>query len=94
MSRRPQIDMHFACDDLFYMPKMIQIRNVPDDLHRRLKSLAALAGMSLSDYLLSQIREVAERPTWEEMRARLAQRAPVNLSIPPADVIRAVRDQE
>ena len=49
---------------------MIQIRNVPDTLHRRLKSRAALAGMSLSDYLLHQIREVAERPTIEEMRSR------------------------
>ena len=55
---------------------MIQIRNVPDALHRRLKSRAALAGMSLSEYLLQQIREVAERPTIEEMRARLARRRP------------------
>ena len=42
---------------------MIQIRNVPDPLHRKLKSRAALAGMSLSDYLLREIRAVAERPT-------------------------------
>jgi antitoxin FitA len=42
---------------------MVQIRNVPEALHRRLKSRAALAGMSLSDYLLSEIRQVAERPT-------------------------------
>ena len=57
------------------MSKMIQIRNVPDDLHRRLKSLAALAGMSLSDYLLNEIRHIAERPTFEELRARIAQPA-------------------
>ena len=56
------------------MPKMIQIRNVPDELHRRLKMRAAAAGMSLSDYLLNQIRLVAEQPTWEEFRARLATR--------------------
>ena len=49
------------------MTTMIQIRNVPDLLHRRLKSRAALAGMSLSDYLLAEIREVAERPTIEEL---------------------------
>jgi antitoxin FitA len=73
---------------------MIQIRNVPDDLHRRLKSLAALAGMSLSDYLLNEIRHVAERPTWEEFRARLARLPPVTLSESPADVIRRHRDQE
>jgi len=41
------------------MGKMVQIRNVPDALHRRLKSRAALAGMSLSDYLLSEILQVA-----------------------------------
>jgi antitoxin FitA len=71
---------------------MVQIRNVPEELHRRLKSRAALAGMSLSDYLLAQIREVAERPTLEEMFARLHRRAPVTLSIEPAEAIRAERD--
>lgn len=71
---------------------MIQIRNVPDALHRRLKSRAALAGMSLSDYLLQQIREVAERPTIEEMRARLARRSAVTLSVDTAEAVRAERD--
>lgn len=71
---------------------MIQIRNVPDALHRRLKSRAALAGMSLSDYLLQQIREVAERPTIEEMRARLARRSQVSVSIDPVSAVRAERD--
>jgi antitoxin FitA len=74
------------------MSTMIQIRNVPDALHRRLKARAALAGMSLSDYLLQQIREVAERPTIEEMRARLARRSPVVLSIDTAEAVRAERD--
>ncbi|MBL0899742.1 MAG: hypothetical protein IBJ17_13720 [Reyranella sp.] len=74
------------------MSAMIQIRNVPDALHRRLKSRAALAGMSLSDYLLQQIREVAEQPTIEELRARLARRRPVTLSIDTADAVRAERD--
>lgn len=71
---------------------MIQIRNVPDALHRKLKSRAALAGMSLSDYLLQQIREAAERPTIEEMRARLARRSAVTLSVDTADAVRAERD--
>jgi plasmid stability protein len=70
---------------------MIQIRNVPDALHRRLKSRAALAGMSLSDFLLSQIREAAERPTLEELRARLEHRPEVTPSVPPASAIRAER---
>ncbi len=71
---------------------MIQIRNVPEALHRELKSRAALAGMSLSDYLLNEIREVAERPTLDEMRARLDSRPPINLSQAPAEAVRAERD--
>jgi antitoxin FitA len=75
------------------MAIMIQIRNVPDALHRRLKSRAALAGMSLSDYLLSEIREVAERPTLEELRARLERRSAVTPAVAPAQAIRAERDR-
>ncbi len=73
---------------------MIQIRNVPDDLHRRLKSRAALVGMSLSDYLLREIRQIAERPTLDELRARLHSLPEVTLSPSPAEVIRAERDRE
>ncbi len=68
---------------------MIQVRNVPDTLHRKLRSRAALAGVSLSDYLLQQIRNVAEQPTIEEMKARLERRAPVSV---PVDPVRAERD--
>ncbi len=75
------------------MPIMIQIRNVPDDLHRRLKSRAALAGMSLSDYLLDEIRRVVERPTLAEMRERLASRPSVTPRTPPARAVRAERDR-
>jgi antitoxin FitA len=76
------------------MAMMIQIRNVPDGLHRRLKSRAALAGMSLSDYLLREIREVAGRPSIEELRARLESRSGVTPSVAPADIIRAERDRK
>jgi len=75
-----------------HMSTMIQIRNVPEALHRKLKSRAALAGMSLSDYLLSEIRQVAERPTLAEMRARLESRSEVRLSIDTAAAVRAERD--
>jgi plasmid stability protein len=75
------------------MSVMIQIRNVPDTLHRRLKSRAALAGMSLSDYLLKEIREVAERLSLEEMRDRLQRRSSVTLSMPAAELVRAERDR-
>jgi plasmid stability protein len=72
---------------------MIQIRNVPDALHRRLKSRAALAGMSLSDYLLNEIRAVAERPTLEELRTRLESRSGMKPSVAPAEAVRAERDR-
>lgn len=74
------------------MSKMIQLRNVPDELHRKLKSRAAQAGMSLSDYLIAEIRRSAERPTVEEFQARLAQRAPVQGDVDPVAAIRAERD--
>jgi plasmid stability protein len=74
------------------MSTMIQIRNVPDALHRRLKARAALAGMSLSDYLLAEIREVAGRPTLEEMRARLERRPAASPAVSPARAVRAERD--
>ncbi len=87
------VDMCAACFYALHMSAMIQIRNVPDALHRRLKARAALAGMSLSDYLLSEIREVAERPTLEELRSRLERRPRVSPSMSPADAIRAERDR-
>jgi len=86
------LDMCSACLYVLRMPTMIQIRNVPDALHRRLKSRAALAGMSLSDYLLSEIREVAERPSLTELRARLERRSGIAPSVAPAQAIRDERD--
>jgi plasmid stability protein len=74
------------------MSKMIQLRNVPDRLHRTLKARAALEGMSLSDYLIAEIRRVAERPTPRELRERLAARTPVQPRVPPARAVRAERD--
>jgi plasmid stability protein len=86
--------MRLACIHVFHMPTMIQIRNVPDTLHRQLKSRAALAGMSLSDYLLSEIRELAERPTLVDLRARLERRSGTAPSVAPAQAIRAERDRQ
>jgi antitoxin FitA len=71
---------------------MIQIRNVPDGLHRKLKARAALAGMSLSDYLLAELRRTLERPTRAELLARVARRARPELAEPAADAVRAERD--
>ena len=74
------------------MGVMIQIRNVPETLHRRLKSRAAMAGMSLSDYLLAEIRQTTELPTMDEIRARLETRSAVTLSESVAEAVRAERD--
>ena len=90
--RQRAIDMQQACDHLFCMSKMVQIRNVPDALHRRLKARAALEGKSLSDYLLAEIAESAERPTVGELRARLAGRSPVSPARKPALVLREERN--
>ncbi|MCG8359734.1 MAG: hypothetical protein MI920_29570 [Kiloniellales bacterium] len=76
------------------MSTMIQIRNVPNALHRRLKSRAALAGMSLSDYLLAELREIAERPTLDELRTRLQQRSRTAPAVPPVEAIRDERDRQ
>jgi plasmid stability protein len=74
------------------MSVMIQIRNVPEALHRELKARAAIAGMSLSDYLLSEIRQVADRPTLDQLRARLDRHPACTLSLAPAEAVRAERD--
>jgi antitoxin FitA len=75
------------------MSEMIQIRNAPEALHRRLKSRAALAGMSLSDYLLNETREKSEPPTLDELRARLERRSRATLPVEPAEAVRAERDR-
>jgi plasmid stability protein len=76
------------------MSKMIQIRNVPDELHRALKVRAARAGMTLSDYLLSEIEQIAAKPTLAEMMERLRSREPVELDEPPDVTIRRLRDAD
>jgi len=71
---------------------MIQLRNVPEGLHRTLKARAARAGMSLSDYLITEIRRVAERPTIAELRERLERRTRVNSRLSAAQAVREERD--
>ncbi len=74
------------------MPKMIQLRNVPDPLHRILKARAAMASMSLSDYLLAEIKDLAERPTLAELRERLHKRKPVAAELDTAAFVREERE--
>jgi antitoxin FitA len=74
------------------MKKMIQVRNVPESLHRKLKARAAMMGMSLSDYLLKEMREISERLTPEEMEELLRRRTRPDLPVSAARLVRAERD--
>ncbi len=85
--------MRFAWNYADRMSVMVQIRNVPSDLHRQLKARAALEGMSLSDYLLREVRRAVERPTVEEIKQRLSRLSPVRPRIAPAAAVRAERER-
>ena len=76
------------------MSKMIQLRHVPDELHRKLKARAAMEGLSLSEYLLQEVERLAERPTLNDRRRRLTQRDSVTPRIPPAKAVRAERERQ
>jgi len=76
---------------MFESVPMIQIRNVPDGLHKELKARAAQNGMTLSDYLLGELRTLATRPTMKEWVARAEKLTPVELDETPAEAIAAER---
>jgi hypothetical protein len=86
--------MLLTCVTLFNMSKMIQICNVLDELHRTPKVRAAKASITLSDYLLSEIEQIAQKPTLRELMHRLAHDEPVELSEPPEVTIRRLRDAD
>lgn len=71
--------------------KMVQIRNVPDDVHRRLKARAALEGRSLSEFALAELRRSLERPTRSELLERLQARERAAVSESAAEAVRAER---
>jgi plasmid stability protein len=73
------------------MPVMLQVRNVPDAVHRTLKSRAALKGVALSDYALEILRRETSRPTREEMLQRLKSLNEVRTREAPATLIREGR---
>lgn len=85
--------MRSTCDSVYRMSTMVQIRNVPDDLHRELKARAAHAGMTLSSYLLEELRDLAVRPTMREWVREARKLEPVPVSQSPAEVLREERDR-
>ncbi len=74
------------------MSKMIQVRDVPEQVHGILKSRAAREGMSLSDFLKRELARAAERPTMQEWLERTQQVRPIRAKRSPAQVIRDLRD--
>jgi plasmid stability protein len=75
------------------MSKMIQVRNVPEMVHRTLKMRAAAAGLSLSDYVKRDLEEAAARPSIEEIDARVAARGRSRLRTDTVvSALREVRD--
>ena len=86
------VDMCATCKHVWHMSKMIQIRHVPDSLHRRLRARAATAGMTLSDYLRQQLERSAEQLTPAELRERLATLPRTVVRETPADAVRGERD--
>lgn len=86
------VDMSSARVNVMHMSKMIQIRNVPDDLHRELKMRAVAAGMTMSDYIKKELSRANERDSWEEIFARAKARGPSRMSTQEVvDIIREHR---
>lgn len=73
------------------MAKALQVRDVPEEVHRSLKARAALAGLSLSEYVLQELERVVARPSRQELYERLRRREPVELDVSAAEIIAAER---
>lgn len=74
------------------MSAMIQIRNVPNKLHRELKARAAMEGVSMSRFILREIERVLARPSRKEILRRIAEQGEPRLSRSAADVLREERE--
>jgi plasmid stability protein len=75
------------------MSSMIQIGNVPDAVHRRLKARAALEGVSMSEFILREIQRALDRPSRSELIRRIAERGETYLARPAADLLRDERNR-
>ena len=86
------IDMKGACFHTKHMKTMIQIRNVPEPLHRRVKARAAIEGVSMSRYILQAIERALARPSRQELLEAIRAQPEMHLDPPPADILREERD--
>lgn len=75
------------------MGVLVQVRDVPEDVHRTLKARAATAGMSLSEYVRGMLARSTSRPTPAELRARIETRGRVALDEPSELAVRSIRDR-
>ena len=75
------------------MATSLQIRNIPPELHERLKARAAKEGVSMSRYALRQIERALERPTRRELLDAIRSQPTVELDRPVADILREERDR-
>lgn len=75
------------------MGTLVQIRDVPDEVHRTLKARAAAAGLSLSEYLRGVLARTAARPTPQELSARIEARGAVRLEESSEKTVRSLRDR-
>ena len=82
-----------TCKHVGSMTKMIQIRHVPEALHRALRARAARAGMTLSDYLRGELARAVQQLTPEELRDRLTTLEPAAVRESPARAVRRERDR-
>jgi 2-iminoacetate synthase ThiH len=76
MSQAQLLDVSGTAVNVVHMPKMIQVRNVPDEMHRALKTSAAAEGISLSDYIKRELGGVTAKASLEEIDARIRARGP------------------
>lgn len=87
----PTVRMLYTCSTTFNMAKMIQIRNVPDEVHRKLKVRAARNGMTLSDMLLREATHFADTLTLEELSQRIREREPAG-DIAAETIVQIIRE--
>ena len=84
--------MNHSCFHTLFMHTMIQIRNVPEPLHRRLKARAATEGLSMSRYILRELERALERPSRRELLESIASQPELELDPSPAEILREVRE--
>jgi hypothetical protein len=76
MSRPQLVDVSGTTVNVVHMSKMIQVRNVPDEMHRALKASAAAEGISLSDYIKRELGGITAKVGLDEIDARIQARGP------------------